>query len=88
MTWRVYCNTHVRVSLQAILAPARFLYNALGQEIYVPGYNALDSMLSAAGGLAGVGTNFGAAITATGAAGLSAGLVLVASGAGSKRKAP
>lgn len=72
--------------LQAILTPARLLYNALGREGYIWLYSALDSMFGAAGGIADVGNHFGGAIAATGAAGLSAGLVLAAKGAGSKPK--
>lgn len=60
----------------------------LSREGYIWLYHTLDSMFGAAGGLAGVGTNFGSAIAATGAVGLSAGLVLAgAVGAGSKAKA-
>lgn len=76
------------MSMQVTLTPARLLYRVLGREGYVWLYNALDSMLSKAGGPANVGTDFGAAITATGAASLSAGLVLAARAAGGKSKAP
>ena len=77
----------MRVPLQAVLAPARLLYKVLGSEGYIWLYNVLDSLFGAAGGIADVGNYFGGAIAATGAAGLSAGLLLAAKGAGSKTKA-
>ena len=72
--------------LQAVLAPARLLYKVLGREGYIWLYSMLDSMFSAAGGIADVGCYFGGAIAATGAASLSAGLVLAAVSTGGKAK--
>lgn len=45
---------------QVVLSPARLLYSIMGKETYVRLYNVLDAKL--VGGIAGLGTQFGAAI--------------------------
>ncbi|KAK9917146.1 hypothetical protein WJX75_001290 [Coccomyxa subellipsoidea] len=48
------------VAYQVVLSPARLLYSIMGKETYVRLYNVLDAKL--VGGIAGLGTQFGAAI--------------------------
>jgi hypothetical protein len=58
-----YCMFHSRLFLlhaQVVLSPARLLYSIMGKETYVRLYNVLDAKL--VGGIAGLGTQFGAAI--------------------------